>query len=158
MSRGFGSGGFKGGGASRGGSGSRSAGGSRGGSGSSGSSWSRGSPSRGSAEKHGSGGKSTANPKGQVRDGKAVQYSIKDQKGSTKYIGTTNNPTRRASEHRESGKLGRGDKLVVETRPVTRTSAEKVEKAKLSSHRQQHGKNPKDNTTNDGKFHQPKLF
>ena len=158
MARGFGSGGFKGGGASRGGSGSRGAGGSRGGSGSSGSGWSRGGPSRGNAEKHGSGGRSTTNPKGQVRDGKAVQYSIKDQKGNTKYIGTTNNPTRRASEHRESGKLGRGDKLVVETRSVTRTSAEKVEKAKLSSHRQQHGKNPKYNTTNDGKFHQPKLF
>ena len=97
-------------------------------------------------------------PKGQIREGKTVQYSIKDQKGNTKYIGTTNNPTRRAEEHRESGKLGRKDKLVVETKPIPRTASERVEAAKLGSHRQTHGRNPKHNATEDGKFHQPPLF
>ena len=61
-----------------------------------------------------------ARSKGQVKSRKAVQYSIKDRKGKTKYIGTTNNPTRRAAQHRKTGKLGQGDKLVVET--STRTS------------------------------------
>ncbi|MDE2781011.1 MAG: GIY-YIG nuclease family protein, partial [Chloroflexota bacterium] len=97
-------------------------------------------------------------PKGQVRDGKAVQYSIKDVKGRTKYIGTTNNPTRRAGEHRESGKLKNTDKLVVETRPIHRGKAERVEAAKLQSHRKAHGHNPKHNVTSDGQFHQPPLF
>ena len=93
-------------------------------------------------------------PKGQVKSGKAVQYSIKDRRGKTKYIGTTNNPTRRAAEHRKTGKLARGDKLAVETRAVQRKSAERVEAAKLASHRRRHGRNPKHNTTNDGKYHQ----
>ena len=97
-------------------------------------------------------------PKGQVRDGKTVQYSIKDAKGRTKYIGTTNNPTRRAGEHRESGKLKNSDKLVVETKPIHRGKAERVEAAKLRSHRQAHGRNPKHNVTSDGKFHQLSLF
>ena len=102
-------------------------------------------------------GSGSGKPKGQIHSGKTVQYSIKDQSGSTKYIGTTDNPTRRASEHRQSGKIGQGDKLVVETRAISRSSAERVESAKLASHRQNHGKNPKHNTTNDGKF-QPRLF
>ena len=96
--------------------------------------------------------------KGQVKDGKSVQYTIKDRGGRTKYIGTTNNPTRRASEHRETGKLGRGDKLVVETKPIPREVAERVEAAKLNSHRRTHGRNPRHNITSDGKYHQPPLF
>ncbi len=148
MARGFGTGS----------SGSRSGGGSRGSYGAQGGSRSRSSSSTGRSARNGSGNNNLAKPKGQIRDGKVVQYSIKDRKGSTKYIGSTNNPTRRATEHRESGKFGRNDKLVVETRSVSRTSGEKIEKAKLRSHRQQHGKNPKHNTTNDGQFHQPRLF
>ena len=92
-------------------------------------------------------------PKGQIKRGKAVQYSVKGRKGNTKYIGTTNNPSRRAAEHHRDGKLGRGDKLVVETRAVSRKSSEHVEAGKLASHRRQHGSNPKHNTTKDGKFH-----
>ena len=90
-------------------------------------------------------------PKGQTSG--VVQYSIKSSKGSTKYIGTTNNPRRRAAEHIKSGKLRRGDKLVVETRAVSRKSAESVEAGKLRTHRRQHGQNPKHNATNDGRFH-----
>ena len=100
----------------------------------------------------------TQKPKGQIREGKTVQYSIKDQKGNTKYVGTTNNPTRRAEEHRASGKFGRHDRLEVQTKPISRTSAERVEAAKIRSHRQRHGHNPEHNATNDGRFHQGKLF
>lgn len=109
---------------------------------------------RRSAGSRGSSGSGTGTQrKGQIKSGKTVQYSIKDQKGSTKYIGTTNNPSRRASEHRETGKLARKDKLVVETRAISRKSAESVERGKLASFRKEHGRNPKHNTTNDGKFH-----
>ena len=147
MARGFGSSGFNNcGGSSRGSHGSRSN--------SAGKGQSRG----GSNSTNGRAKSQAGKPKGQVRDGKSVQYSIKDAKGNTKYIGTTNNPTRRAAEHRETGKLRGKDKLVVETRPVSRTSAEKVESAKLRSHRSTHGRNPRHNVTNDGKFHQPPLF
>ena len=119
----------------------------------------RGGGSR-SSPRAGGGGKSSpsksssgSKPKGQVGSGKVVQYSIKNPKGATTYVGTTNNPTRRAGEHRDSGKLGAGDKLVVETRAVSRSAAEKVESAKLGSHRRSQGSNPKHNVTNDGKFH-----
>ena len=106
-----------------------------------------------SSTRRSSGSGGGARPKGQIKSGKAVQYSIKTRKGNTKYIGTTNNPTRRAAEHRKAGKLGRGDKLVVETKVVQRKSAERVETAKLASHRRRYGSNPRHNTTNDGKFH-----
>ncbi|MDE2968618.1 MAG: hypothetical protein OXT51_00725 [Chloroflexota bacterium] len=92
-------------------------------------------------------------PKGQVRNGKSVQYSIKSSSGRTKYYGVTNNPSRRASEHQKSGKLRRGDTFRVETRPVSRADAERVESAKLASHRRSHsGRNPRHNTTRSGQF------
>ena len=69
-------------------------------------------------------------PKGQVHNVKAVQYAIKDSNGTTKYIGTTNNPRRRAAQHKESGKVQAGDRLVVETRAVTRQQAERQESSK----------------------------
>ena len=97
-----------------------------------------------------------ASSKGQVKGGKAVQYAIKDSKGKPKYYGTTNNPRQCAAEHKQSGKLGKGDKLVVQTKAVSRKSAEKVEAAKLGSHRRQYGRNPKHNTTGDGKYHNPR--
>ena len=118
---------------------------------------SRGGGPRGGAPKGSSGGGSRGSapqPKGQVRDGKKVTYSIKDSGGNTKYIGTTNNPSRRASEHRESGRLQQGDKLEVQTRPISKGSAERVERSKLADHRRNHGgENPRHNTTNDGRFH-----
>ena len=93
-----------------------------------------------------------------MKNGKSVQYAIKDRRGKSTYYGTTNNPKRRAAEHRKSGKLGKGDRLVVETRAIARKSAEKVEAAKLADHRRQHKRNPKHNTTKDGKYHQPRLL
>ena len=110
-----------------------------------------------SSTRRSSSSRSSARPKGQIKSGKAVQYAIKNGKGDTKYIGTTNNPSRRAAEHQKTGKLGNGDKLVVQTRAISRKSGESVEAAKLASHRRQHGGNPKHNTTNDGKYHQPRL-
>ena len=119
----------------------------------------RGSSSRGSgSSRSGSGRGGSSNrssaPKGQIRGGKKVTYSVKDQSGKTRYIGSTNNPSRRADEHRESGKMQPGDRLEVQTRPISPQDAARVEAAKLSSHRQQHGgRNPQRNHTNDGKFH-----
>ena len=110
------------------------------------------------AGRRSSGSSSRARSKGQVKSGKTVQYAIKDRRGNSTYSGTTNNPRRRASEHRKSGKFGKGDQLVVETRAITRKSAERVEAAKLASHRRQHRRNPKHNTTRDGKYHQPRLI
>ena len=127
MARGFGRGGFRG-------AGRRSFGG-------------RSSVRRGSSRR--SGGR----PKGQIKSEKKIQYAIEDNKGRPKYYGITNNPARRAAEHRKTGKLGRGDKLVVQTRAISQKSAERVEAAKLRSHRRRYGKNPKHNKTNDGKFH-----
>ena len=57
--------------------------------------------------------------KGRIGGGKTVQYSVKNSRGSTKYVGSTNNPRARAAQHRESGKMGAGDKLVVETRGIS---------------------------------------
>ena len=150
MVRGFGNGG-------RNGSGGRG-GGSRGGYSGTGGKANRGPSHAGNSSPRPGTRGNAGKPKGQVKDGKTVQYSIKGPKGSTKYIGTTNNPSRRASEHRESGKLGRNDKLVVETKPIPRSSAERVEAAKLRSYRDRHGRNPRHNATNDGKFHQIPLF
>lgn len=103
-----------------------------------------------------SSGRSRSSSKGQVKGGKVVQYAIKDSKGKTKYYGTTNNPRQRAVEHRQSGKLGEGDELVVQTKAVSRKSAEKVESARLASHRRQYGRNPKHNISRDGKYHNPR--
>lgn len=100
-----------------------------------------------------SGASRSNSTRGRVRDGKAVQYSIKDSRGGTKYVGTTNNPRARAAQHKETGKLGQGDKFVVETHPIKRKVAERVEAAKIGSHRRQHGSNPTHNKTNDGRFH-----
>ena len=94
--------------------------------------------------------------KGQIKSGKSIQYSIKSRDGTTKYVGVTNNPRRRAAQHSGDGKLTGGDRLVVQTRPTSRRSAERVEAAKLATHRRQHGTNPRHNSTNDGGFHRPK--
>ena len=98
-------------------------------------------------------GPSRGESKGRVRDGKVVQYSIRDPNGKPKYVGSTNNPRARAAQHRDSGKLGKGDQLVVETKPVSRQAAQRVKAAKIGAHRRNHGKNPIHNKTNDGQYH-----
>ena len=102
---------------------------------------------------HGGGSRPQSRPKGQVKSGKVVQYAVKDKNGRTKYIGTTNNPTRRASEHRKDGKMRSSDKIEVQSRPISRHKAEQLERRRLKGHRRTHGANPQHNTTNDGQYH-----
>lgn len=99
--------------------------------------------------RNGGGGK----PKGQIRDGKAVQYSVKDSAGNTTYLGSTNNPRQRAGELKADGKMGPNDKLVVQSKPVSRQNAERLEAGRLSQHRRENGQNPVHNKTNDGRFY-----
>ena len=49
--------------------------------------------------------------------------------------------------------MGAGDRLVVETKAVSRRDAQKVEAAKIRAYRHKHGANPTHNKTNDGQFH-----
>lgn len=91
--------------------------------------------------------------KGQIKGGKAVQYAIKGEDGQTKYLGSTNNPTRRASEHQKSGKMRPGDNLEVQSRAISRRKAEQLESGRLKGHRRTAGSNPQHNTTNDGQYH-----
>ena len=88
-----------------------------------------------------------------VKGGKVVQYAIKGKSGETKYVGTTDNPTRRASQHQQSGKMQLGDRLEVQSRPLPRNKAENLERGRLKGHRQAQGRNPQHNTTNDGQYH-----
>ena len=92
-------------------------------------------------------------PKGQIKGGQAVQYAVKGKNGQTKYIGKTNNPRRRAVQHRESGKMGPNDKLEVQSKAISHGKAERLESGRLKGYRQEHGHNPQHNTTNDGQFH-----
>ena len=141
MGRGFsGRGGF-----SRGGGGSRSSGGR-----------SAGGQGNNAGRSRSSGGQSSR-PKGQVRNGKVVQYAVQTQSGKTTYIGSTNNPTRRAAQHQQNGKMGTGDRLVVQSRPISRAKAERLESGRLHGHRQENGRNPRHNATRDGRY-QPRLF
>ena len=65
-------------------------------------------------------------------------------------MGVTNNPRRRASEHRRSGKRG---KLRVETGSLSRKGARRWEGARLARHRKKTGgKNPRYNKTRDGGY------
>ena len=99
------------------------------------------------------GGSRRQTQEGQVKDGKVVQYAVKDKNGKTTYIGSTNNPARRAAQHKASDKMRRGDTLEVQSRPITRGKAERLESGRLKGHRQQHGRNPQHNATNDGQYH-----
>lgn len=116
----------------------------------------RGGRTQSNAGRSGRGRRSQGRPKGQVKDGKAVQYAITDKNGQTKYIGTTNNPRRRAVEHRESGKMKQGDKMQVQSRAISRQKAEQLEGGRLKGHRRETGSNPERNTTNDGRYHHRK--
>ena len=102
-------------------------------------------------------GGQTQSTKGQIKGGRVVQYAIKGKNGQTTYIGSTNNPTRRASQHRKSGKMRPGDKLEVQSRAISRSKAERLESGRLKGHRSAHGRNPRHNVTRDGQF-QLRLF
>ena len=75
-------------------------------------------------------------------------YTIRGRSGRVKYVGVTNNPRRRAAEHRRSGKRGR---LQVETGDMSRRKARRWEGAKLSRFRRNNrGRNPTYNKTKTG--------
>ena len=86
-----------------------------------------------------------------ARKSKRVRgYTLRDRRGRVKYVGITNNPRRRASQHRRSGKRG---KLRVETGPLSRKRARRWEGAKMARHRKKTGgKNPRYNKTRDGGY------
>ena len=84
---------------------------------------------------------------------KAVVYSIYDSKGKRTYVGTTNNPGRRASQHARAGKLTRGGEMVVESGRMSRKSAEKLEARKIQVHQRWTGRLPRHNKTSDGQYH-----
>ena len=81
-----------------------------------------------------------------------VAYSIYDRDNKRTYIGSTNNPRRRASEHAKSGKLEPGGKLVVESRKMTRKSAQNLEGKKIRGYHNRTGKLPKNNFTSNGRW------
>ena len=75
-------------------------------------------------------------------------YTIRGRGGRVKYVGITNNPQRRAAQHRRSGKRGR---LKVETGGMSRGKARRWEGAKLSRFRKSNrGRNPTYNKTRSG--------
>ncbi len=81
---------------------------------------------------------------------KAYTYKTVDKSGRTNYIGVTNNPSRRNSEHSGSGK--KYSHLVVTSGPLTRGEAERRETRNLTSYKKATGKRPRYNKTSNGKF------
>ena len=75
-------------------------------------------------------------------------YSLRDGRGRPTYYGVTNDPRRRAAEHKQDGKRG---KLKVETRSMSRAYGRRWEGKKLARHRKTHrGRNPVHNKTRSG--------
>ena len=75
-------------------------------------------------------------------------YTLRGKNSRVDYIGVTNNPSRRAGEHKRDGKRG---SMRVETLSMSRASARRWESAKLATYRQNHGgKNPRHNQTRSG--------
>ena len=79
-------------------------------------------------------------------------YSLYDSKGKRTYVGSTNNPARRASEHAKSGKLTKGGELKVESRSMSRQDAQRLEARKIQGYRQRTGSLPKYNRTANGQY------
>lgn len=79
-------------------------------------------------------------------------YSLYDSKGKRTYVGSTNNPARRASEHAKTGKLPKGGKLKVESKSMSRQAAQRLEARKIQGYRQRTGSLPKFNRTANGQY------
>ncbi|MFD2177757.1 MULTISPECIES: GIY-YIG nuclease family protein [Veronia] len=77
-----------------------------------------------------------------------VTYELK--KGNkVVYVGTTNNPDRRAKEHKSDGKDF--SKMEITSRKMTEDGAMKKEADRLKTYRKNHkNKNPQYNKDNDG--------
>ena len=75
-------------------------------------------------------------------------YTLRGRNGRVRYVGLTNNPSRRAAQHRRDGKTGR---MTLEARHVRRSVALNWERSRLAAHRRHHGgKNPSLNKTRNG--------
>ena len=87
--------------------------------------------------------------RGSVPRARSVKgYTLRGRNGRVRYVGVTNSPSRRAAEHKQASKTGR---MKVETRRLTRASAQSWERQKLAAHRRNHGgKNPPLNKTRSG--------
>ncbi|MCY3910984.1 MAG: hypothetical protein OXF99_05690 [bacterium] len=73
-------------------------------------------------------------------------YSLRSWDGQTRYVGITNSPDRRETQHHRDGKSGR---LVVETKGMSRQQARRWETGRLADHRHR-GRNPRYNKTDTG--------
>jgi len=91
----------------------------------------------------------TSRPKSAAKTKTKVSgYTLRGKNGRITYVGVTNNPKRRAEEHRKSGKTGT---LKVERQHNSRSDALKWERNKLGTYRRYHeGKNPPLNKTRNG--------
>lgn len=126
------------------------AGGSRGGSKGGASRSSRASSGRGSSRAGSKGGGKRLTSS---KAAKSVRvYSLYDSNGKRTYVGSTNNPARRASEHAKSGKLAKGGKLKVESKSMSRQAAQRLEAKKIQGYRQRTGSLPKFNRTSTGQY------
>lgn len=75
-------------------------------------------------------------------------YTLRGRNGRVRYVGVTNNPTRRAAQHKRAGKTG---SMKVETRGLSRSGALTWERRRLAAYRRNHGgKNPSQNKTRNG--------
>lgn len=102
--------------------------------------------SRGSGGSRGGRGKS---PSGGGSRSKAQGYTLRGKNNQIKYVGITNDPGRRATEHKAEGKSGA---MKVETPKMSRPAAHKWEQKKLGTYRGNNGgKNPPQNKTRNGK-------
>lgn len=76
-----------------------------------------------------------------------VTYELK-QGNKVVYVGTTNDPERRAKEHESMGK--KFSKMTITSPKLTQGSARKREAERLATYRKNQGKNPKYNKDSDG--------
>ena len=75
-------------------------------------------------------------------------YTLRGRNGQINYVGVTNNPSRRAGEHRQDGKRG---SMKVETSSMSRPTARRWEADRLGAYRRNHsGSNPQYNQTRSG--------
>ena len=93
-------------------------------------------------KKGGSGGGRGKSASGGSRS-KAQGYTLRGPNNKIEYVGITNNPERRAAEHKREGKPG---DLKVETRKMSRSKAHDWEETRLDTYRDNHGgKTPPEN-------------
>ena len=105
-------------------------------------------------------GRSSGRPRSSRRSGSSrssaggvVAYSIYNSSGNRTYIGSTNNSERRAAEHARDGRLTRGGEMVVESSPMSRDAAQRLEAKKIKGYRRRTGQLPRFNRTPDGQHH-----